>query len=278
MAGGESAWNAAYARLEPLNGPPGIALAGSAAGWFTRRACLASGDDAVDALLGRERHRVDDPLIDPLYETPDGAAPIGDLSEDDGPAAFLDAGRHYLERPRPVRSRWPRWLPFAPRRAGWSLADTPQPLAIADIAAGVQLGAIPAASAGIVAQERVAMVGIAGEGGGEPRRSIAPLPLPPPYLGGRYEGAELWVVVPDEKRVLEPGTLIHVNPDATDPLQAIGVVVRSINGAAVALVTGTKGQAASARDPGRSTDIRLLTPYRDGMDLAAALGGGAGAP
>ncbi|WP_332693568.1 FAD-dependent oxidoreductase [Devosia sp.] len=277
MAGGESGWNATYARLEPLSGPPGIVLAGSAAGWFTSRACLASGDDAVDALLGRDRHPVDDLLIDPLYETPDGAAPIGDLPEDGGQPAFLDSGRHYLERPRPVRSRWPGWLPFAPRPTGWSLADTPQPLAIADIAAGVQLGAIPAASAGIVAQERVAMVGIEGNGG-EPRRSTTPLPLPPPYLVGRYQGAELWVVVPDEKRVLEPGTLIHANPDATDPLRAIGVVVRSINGAAVALVTGTKGQSASAREPGRATGIRLLAPYRDGMDLAAALGGGAGAP
>lgn len=278
MAGGESAWNAANGRLEPRNGPPGIALAGSAAGWFTRRACLASGDDAVNALLGRERNPIDDALIDPLYETPDGPAPIGDLSEPDGPPAFLDGGRHYLERPHPVQSRWPGWLPFAPRQAGWSLADTPQPLAIADIAAGVQLGAIPAASAGIVAQERVAMVGIADADDGKIQHSAAPLPLPPPYLGGRYAGAELWVVVPDEKRVLEAGTLIQADPDATDPLQAIGVVVRSLNGTAIALVAGTKGQAASAREPGRMTGIRLLTPYRDGMDLAAALGSGAGAP
>lgn len=278
MAGGESGWNAAHARLEPGNGPPGIALAGSAAGWFTRRACLASGDDAVDTLLGRPRHPVDDPLIDPLYETPDGPAPVGDLAEEDGPPAYLDAGQHHLERPRPVQSRWPGWLPFAPRPAGWSLADTPQPLAIAEIVAGVQLGAIPAASAGIVAQERVAMIGIGGGDEGGVARATGPLPLPPSYLNGRYAGAELWVVAPDEKRLLEPGTLIHANPDTTDPLRAIGVVVRSINGAAVALVSGQQGQVASAREPGRAIGIRLLAPYREGMDLAAALSGGAGAP
>lgn len=278
MAGGESAWNAAHARLEPRNGPPGIALAGSAAGWFTRRACLASGDDAVDALLGRERHPIDDPLIDPLYETPDGPAPIGDLPEADGPPAFLAAGQHYLERPRPVRSRWPGWLPFAPRQAGWSLADTPQPLALADIVSGVQLGAIPASSAGIVAQERVAMVGITDVDHGTAERPTAPLPLPPPYLAGRFAGAELWVVKPDEKRALEPGTLIHADADTTDPLHAIGVVVRNINGTAIALAAGAMGQMASAREPGRAIGVQLAAPYREGMDLAAALGSGAGTP
>jgi sarcosine oxidase subunit alpha len=262
MAGGESAWNETGARLEPRNGPPGIVLAGSAAGWLSRSACLASGTDAVDVLLGRQRRLVEDRLIDPIYETPDAPAPIGDAPDEAAQPAFLDGGWRHIERPRHVKSRWPAWLPFAPKPAGWSLADTPQPLDIADIAAGVQLGAIPAASAGIVAQERVAMVAVDSDEGDDIGGSTAPLPLPPTWLAGRYDGATLWIVAPDDARMLDVGALIHADADATDPLKAIGVVVRIVDGKAVALVAGSAGQSASAREPGRAVGIRLVEPYR----------------
>ena len=278
MAGGHSAWNAETARLEPLSSPSGMALAGSAAGWFTRRACLASGADAVDALLDRPRQPIEDRVIDPLYETPDGPAPIGAVPEDRDQPAFLAAGRHYLERPRPTRSRWPAWLPTRARPSAWSLADKPQPLDIADIAAGVQLGAIPAVSAGLVAQERVAMISIEDAISAGKAAPAGPLPLLPPYLVGRYADAALWLVRPDETRVLEPGALIQANADESDPLKAIGVVVRVIDGVAIALVKGATGQTVSVQEPGRAIAARLVAPYSEGMDLAAALGGGAGTP
>lgn len=122
------------------------------------------------------------------------------------------------------------------------------------------------------------MVGIADADHGAVERPAGPLPLPPPYLAGRFAGAELWVVRPGEKRMLEPGTLIHADADTTDPLHAIGVVVRNINGTAIALVAGAMGQMASAREPGRVIGVQLVAPYREGMDLAAALGSGAGTP
>src|SRR5690606_1208433 len=125
MAGGESAWDAGHASLQPRQGPAGIALAGSAAGWLSRRACLARGGDAVDALLERERLPVEDVLIDPIYETPDAPAAIGAVPDETAQPVFLDAGRRYIERPRSIVSRRPAWLPFAPKPAGWSLADTP---------------------------------------------------------------------------------------------------------------------------------------------------------
>lgn len=267
MAGGQSAWSVANARLEPRNGPDGIALAGSAAGWLSRSACVASGGDAVDALLGRERRAVEEHLIDPIYETSDGPSPIGDTPDEAAPPAYLDGGWRHIERPRLKASRWPTWLPFAPAAPGWSLADTPQPLDIADIAAGVQLGAIPAASAGIVAQERVAMVVL--ESDNSDQTTYPPLALPPPYLRGRYPGAELWLVVPRETRALGVGALIYGDADETDPLKAIGVIVRTIGGKAVALVAGQQDQAASVREPGRAVGIRLAAPYREGMSLDA---------
>lgn len=265
MAGGQSAWSATRARLEPRGMLTGIALAGSAGGWLSRSACVASGGDAVDALIGRQRRAVEEHLIDPIYETPDAPAPIGDTPDEVAPAAYLDGGWRHIERPRLKASRWPNWLPFAPTTPGWSLADTPQPLDIADIAAGVQLGAIPAASAGIVAQERVAMVVIESNGDDQPQRQ--PVPLPPVYLRGRYQGASLWVVVPREARVLDVGALIYRDADETDPLKAIGVVVRIVEGKAVALVAGQQDQAASVREPGRAVGIRLVAPYREGMPL-----------
>lgn len=267
MAGGESAWSATRTRLEARNGPAGIALAGSAGGWLSRSACIASGSDAVDALIGRQRRAVEERLIDPIYETPDAPAAVGDIPDEVAQPAYLDGGRRHIERPRLKASRWPSWLPFAPPPPGWSLADTPQPLDIADIAAGVQLGAIPAASAGIVAQERVAMVVL--ESGESREVRLPPGPLPPLYLQGRHGGATLWLVAPREARVLDVGALIYRDADETDPLKAIGVVVRIIDGKAIALLAGHPDMAASVREPGRHVSIRLVAPYREGMPLGA---------
>ena len=279
MAGGESRWNGTSARIEPTSiGPTGVVLAGSAAGYLSRHACLGSGADAVDRLLDRPRTMVDELLIDPIYETPDGAAPV--TSADDAPGAptFLDSGRRYIERPVPQQSRWPAWLPLHPRSRGWSLADTPQPLDICDIAAGVQLGAIPAASAGIVAQERVAMVAIAAADSVD-AAPAGPMPLVPNYLVGRFANAQTWIIVPGEKRMLQPGALIHRNADEIEPMSAIGVVLQVRDGAAIALIAASDaGPTAAVREQGRAITVRLVGPYADGMDLAAALGGSAGAP
>ena len=93
------------------------------------------------------------------------------------------------------------------------------------------------------------------------RPASGALPLPPPYLAGRYDGAALWVVAPDEQRALDVGALIHADADQTDPLRAIGVVVRIVDGGAVALVAGIQGQAASVREPGRAVRIVLVRPF-----------------
>lgn len=265
MAGGESRWNGVAGRIETTGtGPAGVVLAGSAAGYLSRHACLASGADAIDMLLERPRIMVEELTIDPIYETPDDPAPLASAADAPGAPTFLDASRRYIERPVPQKSRWPVWLPFGPKPAGWSLADTPQPLDVADIAAGVQLGAIPAASAGIVAQERVAMIAIAAPEA-EAEAAPGPLPLVPDYLVNRFAGAQAWIIAPNEARALEPGALIHRNADETDPLTAIGVVLRVQDGATVALIAAANaGPTAAVREQGRATTVRLVSVFGDG--------------
>src|SRR5690606_29467492 len=104
IAGGASRWNKARHRLEAIGELEAIALAGSAAGFLTRRGCIPSGADAVDALPGRPRKPVDDHLIDPLYETPDATTPIAGLV--DGAPTYLDAGAEFLTRPQPQPKSW----------------------------------------------------------------------------------------------------------------------------------------------------------------------------
>lgn len=280
MASGESIWNAGLARLEPRSGPPGIALAGIAAGYMTRSACLASGVDAIDLLLQRKRRAVEERFIDPIYETPDAPTPISSSADQGSAPIYLDGARRHIELPRPRESRWPTWLPFAAAAPNWSLADTPQPLDVGDVAAGVQIGAIPAASAGIVAQERVAMITIGNlaHDGAEPASHWPNAD----YLAGRYgQDAERWLLAPLEARRLEVGALIYRSADETDPLLAVGVVIRTLHGSAVALIAKSAArphQQAVIREQGRDLAIRLVAPYVEGMKLDAALGTSAGAP
>lgn len=273
MAGGQSAWNADQGRLEPTVPPTGIAIAGSAAGWLSAAACLASGTKAVEHMLGRAGKPITETLIDPLYETPDGHTPIGAPLAGEQPPAYLGSGRGSLIRPLAPTQTWRSRLPFMRKPVAVSLTDTHRPLDASDIVAGVLLGAIPPDVAGIIAQERVAMPGL--EPGARLLLSREAAPMPPRYLAARYSGAELFVVAADDGRALETGALIQADADETDPLKAIGVIVRSVEGAAIALVRSEAGQTASVRVPGRAIAITLMAPWRPGMDLAAALGGGA---
>ncbi len=262
MAGGESRWSA-QGKLEPiLKGPTGVALAGSAAGFLSGYACLRSGKAAVAQVLNRRSIPVDERLIDPIYETPDDPTPFVRVNEDASAPAYLDVGQSYIERPQQKRSRWPAWVPFGRTSSAWSLADMPRTLALADIAAGTQLGAIPAESAGIVAQERVALIAIPVAEAAEPRAD-QPSQGMPSYLLGRYgdDPAERAIAAMDGRR-LEVGALIYADADQTDPLRSIGVVMRIKDGQTLALLASATAANASAfvREGSRAIPIRINQP------------------
>lgn len=278
MAGGDSHWDNDTAALRSGVGPEGIALAGSAAGYTTRQACIASGWDAVNAVLGRQREPFENNSIDPLYETPDATTPIAIPTASRTPS-YLDGGHAPMLRPDVIPTR------RAPRRrsntAGrHALADLPHALGIADIAACVQLGLFPAERAGQVARERVAMIPI----GSDPGPEQAPSPVPaalPPHLRGRHgPDGVLWLIAAIEPRILEPGALLHGNSDDVNPWSAVGVVVRPVEGGAIALLESSRTNmgAAVVHEASRPVPVRFVAPYVAGMDLAAALGGGTRAP
>jgi len=276
MTGGQSQWSAASSRIEPAKGPNGIALAGSAAGWISNHACLDSGQAAIAIVLGQTRATVTEQLIDPIYETPDGPAPLSTLPPVEHATTYLDFGASLIARPVPPAPSWRRFIPFSPGPRPWSLADQPQALGVCDVAAGVQLGAIPAASAGIVAAERSAFNGNLIDAATADRPDPAPTPpLLPPYLAGRFgTDATVILIAPDEPRQIEPGTLIFANDDDTDPRKAIGVALGSENGMAIALMAKRHNGASNRavlRDQGRPVPIGLGEAYD--APLGAPLGG-----
>jgi sarcosine oxidase subunit alpha len=268
MAGGRSRWSAERHRIEPVGHLAQIALAGSAGGWFSKQACLMSGQDAIDALFGAPRSPVIELTIDPAYETPDAPTPAASREQTTASHSYLDAGLNLIQPPdpRPVTKRG--WWPFRGAEPSWSLADQPRALAIGDVAAGVQLGGIPADSAGIVAQERsVASGELIDAARLALLPDLRPHPQPPRipgFLAGRF-GADphLWIVTPVEPRALEIGALIFLNSDQTDGRQAIGAVVAVEGEKTIALIgkpSPQPGEGLTLRDQGRVVAIRLVEP------------------
>jgi sarcosine oxidase subunit alpha len=275
MAGGASIWEAGKARLVPEGNLPGMALAGAAAGYESRHACTMSGTDAVYALAGRKRRPVEERLIDPLHETPDAPTPFVVPAKGMGHRAFLsESGLHAGSAAGQVQS---------PRERGWlgsvlgkAHGDVHQSLDVAEVAAGVQIGSIPPESAGIVAQERSAIIPLVDPTPARQTRRAGQSGPVPPFLSGRFGGAaQLWLVAPVDRRALDRGALIHLSSDQGDPREAVGVVVSALDGGALALLGRPEAQTGdrlSLRDHGQAIPIRLVAPFAEGMDLAAALG------
>lgn len=283
MADGRSRWNDVRHRLEPIESASQIAVAGSAAGWFSKHACLLSGQDAVNQLFGAQRIPVTELAIDPAFETPDAATPSVPRGQVVSQASYLDGGLNLIQPPDPAPETGPRWWPLRKRTPAWSLTAQPQALAIADVAAGVQLGAIPVPSAGIVAQERAvasgALLDAAQPESFLPQHPPMPALLVPNYLVGRF-GSEpqLWVVTPTEPRILEIGALLFLNSDQSDSRQAIGAIVSSGQAKTIALIgkpSPSQGESLTLRDTGRSVPIKLIAPF-DGPWSDPALSGEAG--
>ncbi|MEQ1768871.1 MAG: FAD-dependent oxidoreductase [Devosia sp.] len=212
-AGGAIRWNTTKAGLEPAGHLSHIALAGSAAGVITLKACAASGRAAAAQFYGLPAVEVDDTRIDALYETPDGTTPIAPSSAG---RTYLDAGLSLITRNAP---------PTDATGTRVSPVDDARPMSLGDVAAAVEAQLIEPADAGVIADER----GTAG--GAIPVSDWRPVAVPdlrviPDYLRGRFgDDALVAHVVVDNVRKLEIGALVYSNTASEDPRNALGVIM-----------------------------------------------------
>ncbi|MDR3475174.1 MAG: FAD-dependent oxidoreductase [Devosia sp.] len=270
MAGGGSRWQPQGQRLEAEGALPGIALAGSVAGYRNGPACLASGEAAVALLYGRSAPMIRDVQIDPMYETPDDAAPVADIDAAAPGNAYLDGGVSLALRPSQRRAGRRFWS--LARRASWGVAEQARALGVADVAAGVQLGEIPSAEAAIVAQERCITPGDIVDAGKPQlvRFHEATVPrAPPAYLAGRFgTRTSTWVVEASDGRTFEVGCLVHLNADDTDPRSAVGAVFapapegRTGGLAVIGKAPVAEGEELVVKDISTGISVRLVDPLK----------------
>ncbi len=236
-AGGPTTWDGT--RLAASGTLPDITLAGSAAGYRGITACIASGKLAATG----KSAVIDDPDIAAIYETPDAATPVAPTIDPRLPA-YLDRGASFATRPADPEA-------FA----------HPSALGLGELAAAVQLGAIPAASAGQVAVERgVAGADIVDSGWHVPTQTASA--EPPAYLTGRFgPKPQLCTVTSADARYFERGCLIFLGPTIQDPAQAVGTIVgpapnRGIGGLALIEREASKGETRLfVRDTGGAVPV-----------------------
>lgn len=258
MAGGKCRWNARAGWLEAEDSRENIVLAGSAAGFRNNSACMHSGRAAIAGLLGRPATAIDDRQIEAIYETPDEPMPASAKREAGRMRAYLGAGFGLAERSPAHR----RGEPMS------ALAAHPLAFDLDEVAAAVLLGDLPEAEAGAIASERC--LG---------RRTIVdsrwrlPVPAdepsavvaPPSYLTGRFGSRpQLAAVGVGDGRFFEPGCLIFLSSDQTDPGKAVGVIVgpapggRSGGLAMIGKAPGGIGTRLFVRDGSGPVPVELL--------------------
>lgn len=209
MGGGRSAYDHKRSALVAEGEVEGIALAGAAAGLTSSTACLASGKAAVARLFGKRAKPVEDIAVDAVYETPSHPTSIAPWRAG-RTDAFLDGGISFHTRQPPSQ--------------GPAEVSQLESIGLADVAAAVELGTIPAGDAGAVAEERCLGGGdIADIGWRLPPDGAGDKAAVPPYLAGRYGPKPVFAVfLARDERLIEPGTLFFSSSDESDPLQAIG--------------------------------------------------------
>lgn len=221
LAGGRVRW--VDGRLQASGQLDHLALAGSAAGLRTMRACAQSGKAAIARVLGQPAMPVEDIEIGASFETADDPTPIAPATMG---AAFLDSGASLVARPA---------------TGGLQVG---QALGLGDVTASVDLGLIAPSDAGAVAEERGAP--------GAPLLASTWTPPPKPaeenpaYLSGRFgpDPRRVHLVV-DQKQSFETGALVYPRAAERRPLSAIGVVVATATPGGVALISS---EALSATD------------------------------
>jgi sarcosine oxidase subunit alpha len=208
MSGGGTHWHGN--RLEPRGRVEHVALSGSAAGYRSLAACVASGRAAVALLFDGAAPAIEDNEIGAPYETPEAQTMVGPVVS--GLPAFFDAGASLIVRPDPT---------IKPLLVGHAQAPS-----LGDVAASVDLGFTSPADAGAVAEERGAPGGDLAASSWIPA-GPAETDDVPAWLSWRLGSTTTEVhLVVDAKRKFARGALVYANTSKRDPVAAMGVVIR----------------------------------------------------
>lgn len=216
-AGGSAAWDDKSHWLAPRGTLPSIALAGSAAGYRSTAACIASGGAAIVPDPGKSSRPILDPTIDVLFESPDAPTPVAPFRPSTQGAAYLDGGWTLITRRSAAASR----------HGVAQLAVRPVALSLGDVAGATATGLVAARDAGTVAEERCITGGDVVDTGWRlpPAAAVETPSRPPLYLTGRFGPKPVACILAAEpERAFEPGCMVFESSDSTDPMKAIGVI------------------------------------------------------
>lgn len=222
QAGGGVRWSTERSALTAHGHVDKVALAGSAAGYRSMRACVDSGQAALATLFGDASAPIEDAEPGTHFETPDAPTPIVPAASE--VPAFYDSGRSLASRPIP------KARPLVVHRV--------QALTLGDVAASVELGLLAPADAGVIAEERGAPGGELQPSSWTPTASLDTSDKPPAYLAYRFgndpQRRHLYV---DGKRRFTVGTLVYSSGAARLPEHAIGVIVDNADVGGIALIS-----------------------------------------
>jgi sarcosine oxidase subunit alpha len=255
-SGGPARWDAANGWLAAEGALPGISLAGSAAGWRSNSAAIASGKAAVLAVLGKPAPPIVDKVIDPAFETPDAHTSVAPFRPQAKGNTYLDRGFSLVTRRAAAASK----------HGVSGIATRAVQLSLGDIAAAVDIAAIAPRDAGPVAAERCGLASQVSDTGWQvPTAAPAAsedVPAPPAYLTGRFgDKPQAWAVSAADARRFGPGCLVFENSHTTDPLKAVGVTYAppkpGANGGIALMASCTEGAQLFVRDAGTAVAARL---------------------
>ncbi len=249
----------------------GIALAGSCAGYVSNSAVMRSGAQAVDGFLGRSVSAIEDTLIDPAFESPDGRLPVSQAPETEVLAPrYFDLGSSLVSAPRPIQGSF--FKPALRRMANAPTAIADKALSLGDIAALTAIGQVKPDAFATIAEERAVppICFARSTASSPPAASASETTDIPAYLAHRFgDNTQLWEVQAQDGRRFETGNLLYANSDTHDPMDALGVIT-SVNSGndrnAVALISAEAAQAGlqimvrSQRGHTNARIIKVLKP------------------
>jgi len=223
-AGGTVTWNSRTGQVVATGSCGNVVLAGSVAGFLSAPGCQQSGVAVIDWLLLGNEATIEDPQIDPMFETTDSALTVAPPMTGNMAPAFLSPGPATLCLPEPQTNRLYKFIASPTPNV---ISSLPRALSDLDLIGALATGTINEDELEFIARERCILPrGLRAQQGKVPSLLPASDPMPT-YLIGRFGSNQtLWSLSTGSGRIFDPGCLVFANSDDRSPLSAVGVIVR----------------------------------------------------